>query len=194
MNLRYFAIGTVFASAIIAFVTLESRTADRARSEVAAIEAAEEYAARYRQIGESLQAILESKEQSDDRRARAARLIGRIRYAPAIPALIEHIGLVDPGIQVISGNETEPLAAVNALGLFQDAAVPQMLHAYLAEPDPVEGALRLADRRRQLLLGAILEGRSAKLASTLLHGLRAQGDKRVSEAKAEELLNYLRSR
>jgi HEAT repeat protein len=86
----------------------------------------------YDKVGKRLTATLADEEIPIRQRVQAAKRLGIMKYPPAIETLIRNNLLLDPDI-VISGNETEPLVAVNVLAQYGDAAVPRIIDAYLEE-------------------------------------------------------------
>ncbi len=111
----------------------------------------------YDRVGKRLTAILADEKQPIRQRVQAAKRLGQIKYPPAIPNLIRHIQLDDPGIQVISGNESEPTVGINSLAQYGPAFVPAVVDAYLDETDKLRG---------HSFLYVILGGKQEKVATT----------------------------
>lgn len=105
----------------------------------------------------------------NQRRVFATKVLGQMKYRPAIPVLIKHIRFRDITVTAIS-DSGEGFVAQEALGQYGNAVVPEIMDAYLDDSD------------RNLLLhflAAIHEGCTEKAAKTYLLGLHAQHDHRV---------------
>jgi len=152
---------------------------------------AEELSKEVKRLGARLIKIVADDKQPPESRVKAARLLGELKFAPAIPTLINNISLVDRSLDGISGSEGDPLVCLIALQSFGNAAVPQIVDAYLDEPDPIKNVSRNEDIRRHLLLAAIGGGSTSRVATTHYLGLSARKDKRITPAKTKEWNQYL---
>ena len=128
----------------------------------------------YEDVGKYWVSVLDDESNSNSRRVYAAKVLGKMRYPPAIPILVKHVRLVDKSIGAISGNEDEPLAGLNALAQYRNAAVSDVINAYLDEE---------SQGRQSMLLDAI----SKKTGMTYVVGLHAQHDKRVTDEVFRDL-------
>ena len=107
----------------------------------------------------------------NQRRVYATKVLGQMKYLPAIPVLIKHIRFYDKTVTVVSGSENGFVAEV-ALGQFGHSAVPAIVNAYLDNSDRI---------LRSGYLSAIWEGRTGDVAKTYFIGLHAQHDKRITK-------------
>ena len=97
----------------------------------------------------------------------AARWLGKLRYTPAIPALIQHITLYDPDGPAEDG---PVFPCRDALQMYGDAAVPLLVDAYMkADYEP-------GTDRERCLVGAIAR-KSMPVAWTYAKGLAAENPK-----------------
>lgn len=107
----------------------------------------------------------------NQRRVYATKVLGQMKYLPAIPVLIKHIRFSDNSVTVIS-DSGNGFVAQEALGLYDHAAVPAIVNAYLDD----------TDRRLGLhFVNAIWAGRTGDVAKTCFLGLHAQHDKRITK-------------
>lgn len=107
----------------------------------------------------------------NQRRVYAAKVLGQMQYLPAIPVLIKHIRLDDRTVTLIS-DSGDGFASQEALVEYGDAAVPQIVDAYLN------------DTGRSLSLhfvSAMSSGRPREVASAYFLGLYAKHDKRITD-------------
>jgi hypothetical protein len=114
-------------------------------------------------------------------RLHAAELLARLHYSPAIPTLVREIDLVDP---THTSLHPEELPNVVALARFGDAAVPELVRAYLKG---------IASERESTILRAIRRGKTAATARTYALGLAAEGDAATRE-RVDYFLEELASR
>lgn len=152
---------------------------------------AEELSKKAEELGNRLIKILADEKQLPGSRAKAARILSKLKFAPAIPVLVNNIRLSDPSVESIPGKEGNPLVCLLALQAFGNAAVPQIVDAYLDECDPIENLSRNEDIKRRLLLAAIGGGRTSRVAMTHYAGFSARKDKRITPAKTKEWNDYL---
>lgn len=87
----------------------------------------------YDKVGKLLTATLADEEIPIRERVRAAKRLGIMKYPPAISMLIRHNQLLDPDVHAISDDWTVGLPCLCALIEYGDAAVPQVIDAYLEE-------------------------------------------------------------
>ena len=142
----------------------------------------------YERLGNKLIAILADEEEPTKLRSDAARTFGRMKYVPAIQTLIQQLTLVDP-TRHSTGDDLEPLVCLLALIEYGNLAVPNVVGAYLAEPDPIKHTTRREDQRRHLLL--ILIRREKKVSNIYFQGLVATKDARITKAKLAEWTDYM---
>ena len=134
----------------------------------------------YEEIGQYWMKLLDDDKALNKRRAYAAKVLGQVRYLPAIPVLIKHIRFMEFTGDVYSDGE-DGLVVQQALGKYGNAAVPAIIDAYLDDPD---------DRKRSALKNTIYSGETQKVAMTYLYGLQAQHDKRLTDDQVQ----YFRER
>lgn len=108
-------------------------------------------------------------------RAHAARWLGKLRYVPAIPALIQNVELIDPDGPAEDGPD---FPCRDALQMFGDAAVPALVDAFMA----VTG--RGQDRENCLYMAITQKSRST--ARTYAQGLAVQN----TDAKFQKRIDY----
>ncbi len=111
----------------------------------------------------------------NQRRVYAAKVLGQMKYLPAIPVLIKHIRLHDMTVTLIS-DSGDGFASQEALVQYRDAAVPQIVDAYLN------------DTGRSLsshFVSAISSGQPDVVASTYFLGLHAKHDRRITDKDFE---------
>jgi hypothetical protein len=94
------------------------------------------------QLGVQLDAVLADEDSPLEVRIRAAQLLGRLQYSPAIPTLIRYAHLYPLFVR-----ELIPPPVGGALADYGDAAVPQIVEAVLEE-------------NRSLISGGVQSGRS----------------------------------
>ena len=81
-------------------------------------------------VGERLILILADERRHGKDRDQAAYWLGKMRYAPAIPTLIQHITLVKDQEVFSDGHE---YACKESLRMFGDEAVPGIVDAFIAD-------------------------------------------------------------
>lgn len=105
---------------------------------------------------------------SVEERYRAAELLGRLQYTPAIPTLIRHVDLLP-----VAFSEPPLPRVADALALYGDAAVPQIVDACLKEDlFVIAGGIR-ANRGLFPLYYAIRKGETFETARTYARGIAA---------------------
>lgn len=172
-----------------AYFQCDARNKLNANNSIADFRAEQQLAQRASSQAATHVLTLGDKNQPTKRRVQCARILAELKYAPAIPELIENITLTDPDVTV--SDDGTPLVCMIALQEFEVAAVPQIVVAYLDEPDPVPNISRNEDTRRMLLLMVIGGGRTSRVATTHFLGLSARGDHRITPAKTKEWNDYL---
>ena len=128
----------------------------------------------YEKIGKYWSEMLANEKVPHDWRVYAARVLGDMRYAPAIPILIKNITLKDDRVYDYSGEIGESFVCHVALEHFGSAAVPAVVDAYLEEKD---------SNHRIFLLKAI----PGTVTEIYLSGLHVQHDERVTADILREL-------
>jgi hypothetical protein len=172
------------ATAIIPAIRV--RDVERLAALNKALREAEELAQRADELGPALVQGLANPSNPNKARVRCARLLGKMRYTPAVPKLIEFIELIDeeenrkPNIEGRHAGQVYPCAAaLNALGA---AAVPHVVEAYLAEPN---------DRRARLLKAALywrVGGEPYKAATVYAQGVIAERGNAAMRKRTRDLL------
>jgi hypothetical protein len=146
--------------------------ADRLMTEVMRVRA-ERLGEESDELGPRLLAVLDRETPPGELSAaqfEAARGLAALRYPPAVPSLVRHIGMT-------TYDELRmPIAEL--LPRYGDAAVPELVRAYLREgitfTDPAAG-------RQSAILITIREGKTAATARTYALGLAAEGDAATRE-------------
>ncbi len=106
-------------------------------------------------------------------RGYAAKVLGTMKYPPAIPLLIEHSHVMDGRVGYTDGDGGYSYYVIrNQLELYGNAAVPQIVNAYLDRTDR---------QSPSLLLDPIYFGKTSVVAKAYLLGLNALGDRRVTD-------------
>jgi hypothetical protein len=140
----------------------ESRTSQRfQRDREAVMKEADDLVSTRNRIGANLTSILRDSEQPVAERHEAARLLGKLQYMPAVAVLVQHVELVDP--TYVSSEVRPDLACpvMMALATYGNAAVPQVVDAFLAERN---------QQRQFLLFLAIRFGKTTDVAIRYLRG------------------------
>ena len=139
-------------------------------------------------IGPKLVALLDDEKRPVAQRIEAATWLGRLRYAPAIPTLIQHIQLYDPEMPIDAGSD---FPCQDALIDFGDAAVPSLVDAYMAVNE--RGEERVDVSRLNHLWMAIAQ-KSRPAAWTYAKGLEATNPHPDQKFKLrmEYLLDYIK--
>ena len=130
----------------------------------------------YDKVGWYWMNVLDDENALNRRRVQASKILGHLKYLPAIPVLIKHIQLFESG-KVYTEND-EGYIVQHTLGQYGPAAVPSIIDSYLSETD---------SGRRSALSGAIHIGKTQRTAMTYAQGLHALHDNRVSDDKLQEL-------
>ena len=133
-------------------------------------------------VGPKLMGILADEKRPTEIRLEAAVLLGQLRYAPAIPTLIQHIALTETGKFVEDGPE---YLCADALGLYGDAAVALVVDAYLKTDQDDQSE---EDR----LLSAIRVGKTGKVAIAYTKGLAPAKPDPAFEQKLKLLISYVK--
>ncbi len=129
----------------------------------------------YDQIGKYWMNVLDDEDNDNASRVKATKALGQMKYNPAIPVLIKHIRLHDDSILGYTESGID-FPASQALGQYGNAAVPQIVNAYLDDKD------------RKLsydYLGSIWAGRTMAFAKTYLLGLQVLQDNRIVSSDFE---------
>lgn len=132
----------------------------------------------YDLVGRTWLKVLDDKDAPNSCRCMAAFMLSEMRYLPAIPVLIKQINLEDHSVTAGSSS-FERFIVVEFLGKFENAAVPAIVDAWLGEKNP---------QIRNSYEFAISFGNTTKEAITYMRGLRARGDKRVTNETLELFL------
>jgi hypothetical protein len=122
---------------------------------------AEELVLSRNRIGANLTSILRDSEQPVAARHDAARLLGKLQYAPAIKDLIKHVDLVDPSHKSLEERPDLAYPVMTAIAACENAAVPQIVDAFLAERN---------HQRQSLLFLATRFGKTTDVALRYLRG------------------------
>ena len=136
-------------------------------------------------LGANLTSILRDSEQPVAERHEAARLLAKLQYMAVISDLIRHIDLVDPSY--VSSEERPDLQfpVMMALAAYGNAAVPQIVDAFLAERN---------HQRQTLLFYAIRFGKTTDVALRYLRGTEPPDEKDwLKKQNMEELEKKLTS-
>lgn len=136
----------------------------------------------YDKIGARLTATLANEKQPIHQRVRAAKLLGEMKYSPAIPTLICYVGLLDPEVTAISSDWSLGLPCLAALFQFRNAAVPKVVEAFLGEENA---------SRRYRLYSTIASYHTRRTALIYAKGLAAHDETKVHPKRLKELLKYL---
>jgi hypothetical protein len=122
-----------------------------------------------------------------------AAALGRLRYEPAIPKLIGMIDVRDPTAEYSDVTIERGLPCVGALAAYGNAAVPQLVRAYVSEAtrsreDPLthgrSGAIRMAIR----------VGGTEEVAATYARGLAVERAEKNVKRLLDALVASFRSR
>lgn len=135
----------------------------------------------HEKVGRFWMNMLDDKAKPSKDRAYAAKVLGRMRFRPAIPVLIANIEVVDESVPSF-GDRSNLHIVIRSLGQYGDAAVPDLVHAYLDTT---------VNRDGRDFLEAIKAGKSEKFAITYLTGLHALRDKRVTHEILQEFCDRL---
>lgn len=130
----------------------------------------------YDGVGQYWMSVLDDKTCSIERRARAANILGLMKYTPAIPVLIKNVGVTDGSLGMAynmdGADDGKFKVAVTALSNCSKHGLPEIVAAYLAS---TPSGQRLA----------LIEATSPKEALTYMEGLYAQRDPRVTHEVLE---------
>lgn len=136
-----------------------------------------------KRVGEQLTITVDSSDLPIKNRQAAARLLGELQYIPALDDLIRNVDLVDPAHKSLEERPDLAYPVTTALAAFGNAAVPQIVDAYLAERN---------QQRQMLFAYAIRFGRTTDVALRYLRGTEPPRDddwlkKQNIEALKEQL-------
>lgn len=132
-------------------------------------------------LGPRLTEVLDNPSARVSDRLNAARLCGRLKYLPAIPVLIKHIGLFDPLAITGDGPDYE---CISSLVEYKEAAVPAVVDAFLSvSPDDQD--------REYFLLSVISAGKPGTVALRYFQGLADENAGPVFDRKLVRLKTYL---
>jgi hypothetical protein len=160
------------------------------------MQAARQAAIDYERTGERLLAQLNDEKLPTKDRAACALALGKLRYAPAIPRLLEFIMLDipsdDPVNHITKGTQfltllSKPLdntAFARALVDYGELALPAVLHAYLEENHT----------ERRAILGRVLLQGNTKSTRVYLQGLLMENPDFTSRVELLELLPKLQDK
>lgn len=127
---------------------------------------AQELALGRERIGKRLMAVVADPEQPVVERQEAARLLGKLQYAPAIEVLIRHVDLVDP---LYFSSEPRPdlqYPLMMALAAYGNAAVPQIVDHVASERNQL--------RRSLFFLCIHYHGKTTDVALRYLRGMKLE--------------------
>lgn len=172
----------LLASVLLPVVGLLTAAPPAATTEVPELREGAELIDRVGRTAPKLEQILKDAKQPAAVRLKAARLLGQLRYAPAIPTLIQHIALTETGKFVEDGPE---YLCADALGLYGDAAVPLVVDAYLKTDQDDQSE---EDR----FLSAIRAGKTGKVAIAYTKGLAPAKPDPAFEQKLKLLVSYVK--
>lgn len=117
-------------------------------------------------------------------RLKAALALGRLRYLPAIPKLIDEISFTDPyNISSEPPKIEEEYPSIRALAYYGVAAVPNVVEAIAREKD---GATRAR------LWFVIHLGKTSELAITYAKGMEAETTEEEAKRRIRDLIESLK--
>jgi HEAT repeat protein len=139
------------------------------------------------EFAKKLLQILTNKEQPLKDRLAAARALGKLQYAPAIPKLIENIDLEDPETLIFDDKGRRKYRnstpTVNALGNMGLAAIPKLVEAALVTEEGSD--------RRVRFLEAIRRTNHCREAALYAQGLAFDTDDAKARKEAAVLIREL---